>query len=147
MAGYIPPSLRKKQQDESQEEKPLPTPSTQSFEEAFPTLGSSSSKTATIPQVDTFKQKIQQLIALEQRTEEEKRIAEEQERINRGTTFLSLRLQSTFATQFNDRLAEEETFNTSLAKEFEYGTLPTQYDMPKEMLVELLMERKMNSPQ
>ncbi len=146
MAGYIPPSLRKKQTEQTQEQTPLPSPSTQSFEEQFPTLGASSSKTPTTPQADSFKQKIQQLIALEQRTEEEKKLAEEQERINKGTSFLSLRIQSSFATSFNERLAEEELFTRSLQTQFECGLLPTTYDMPKEMLSEYLMEQRMNSP-
>jgi hypothetical protein len=142
MAEYTPPSLRKKQQEQIHQEKPLPPPSTESFEKEFPTLGSVLSKNATASQGDSFKQKIHQLIALEQRTENEKRIAEEQERMNRGNTFLSLRLQSTFATQFNNRLEQNDEFETILSQEYECGTLPTTYDMPKTMISELLAERR-----
>lgn len=138
MAGYVPPSLRKKQAEESQEQTSLPSPSTQSFEEQFPTLGGSSSKAATTPQADSFKQKIQQLIALEQRTEEEKKLAEEQERINRGTSFLSLRLPSSFATSFNERLASEDTFLSRLEHEYACGKLPTTYDLSKAQLSDIL---------
>ncbi len=105
--GYVPPHLRAKaaaEAAEAEKKKPIDIKNTA----MFPSLGgpkapSSSSNSWSGPV--SFKEKIDELIAYEARTEQEKEAAEEARRALEGFVSLPLKITPEFIKKYNDTLA------------------------------------------
>lgn len=100
--GYVPPHLRKK-------EVPVATPKVVDMNSAedFPTLGGTNVKKATAwGSKASFSQKINDLIAFEQRTEAEKMEAQEIAKELEGYEVLSLKFDKERYIAFNQRMID-----------------------------------------
>jgi hypothetical protein len=125
-AGYVPPHLRKK-------EAVAPTPKVIDMNSAvdFPTLGGTKVKKATAwGSKALFTEKINDLIAFEQRTEAEKMEAEEIAKELEGYEVLSLKFDKERYIAFNQRMIDA---GRDLERRMEaYDRLMYAHVMPKE---------------
>ncbi len=119
--GYVPPHLRAKAAAAAAEEEKKKPVDMKSIT-MFPTLGGpkdfDSSKNVWGGPV-SFKEKIDELIAYEARTEQEKEAAEEARRALEGFVRLPLKITPEFIKKYNDTLAA--AIERELAQEYTGG--------------------------
>ena len=120
-SGYVPPHLRAKvaaEAAEAEKKKPIDVTSAA----MFPTLGGPKVSTTNASMWGgpvSFKEKIDELIAYEARTEQEKEAAEEARRAMDGFVSLSLKITPEFIKKYNDTLAA--AVERELAQEYSGG--------------------------
>ena len=119
--GYMPPHMRAKavaEAAEAEKKKPIDIKNMA----MFPTLGGTKTPSTSNTTWDgpvSFKEKIDELIAYEARTEQEKEAAEEARRALEGFVSLSLKITPEFIKKYNDTLAA--AVERELAQEYSGG--------------------------
>ncbi len=127
--GYVPPHMRAKaaaEAAEAEKKKPIDIKNVA----MFPSLGGARAPSTPKTSWDgpvSFKEKIDELIAYEARTEQEKEAAEEARRALEGFVSLPLKITPEFIKKYNDTLAA--AIEREIAQET-YGTKQYWVDSP-----------------